>query len=115
MIDWPLTSDQDDNSTSHSNAAFAHFIISSTVGALHSHAGNTQASQCYDDTHNHEGASCLEGTWVGEQDRVNPSVIVPNVIYQRSEYTNKVWHQSTGFTGRKTKGLKYLKRVVHFY
>lgn len=57
-----LTSNQDDDTSSHGNAGLACFVISSTVGALHSHAGHTQAGQCNDNTDNHEGTGCLEGT-----------------------------------------------------
>lgn len=71
-----LTSNQDNNATSHGNAGLACFVISTTGGALHSHAGYAQASNRYNNTHNHEGAGCLEGTWVKRQDGVKSSVIV---------------------------------------
>lgn len=43
-IKWLLTSNEDDNATGHGNAGLAMFVISSTVGAFHSHAGYAQAS-----------------------------------------------------------------------
>lgn len=76
---WLLTSNQNDNATSHGNAGLARFVISSTVGAFHSHAGYAQTSQRYNNTHYHEGAGCLEGTWMRGQERVNPSVIVTGI------------------------------------
>lgn len=70
----PLTPNQDDDATSHSNAGLFRFIISSAGGALHSHGRNTQAGRSSNDAHNHEGTGCLDGTWMRGQDRVNPSV-----------------------------------------
>lgn len=68
-IKWLLTSKQDNNATSHGNARLSHFVISPTGGALHSHAGSTQANNSYNNTHNHEGAGCLEGTWIMREDK----------------------------------------------
>lgn len=58
-----LTSNQDYDSSSHGNAGLACFVISSTVGAFHSHAGHAQTGQRNDNTDNHKGTSCLESTW----------------------------------------------------
>ena len=80
MIKWLLTANQDDDASSHGNAGLACFVISSTVGALHSHAGYAQPSHRYNNAHNHEGAGCLEGTWRRGQDRVNPLVTVTSIL-----------------------------------
>lgn len=69
--EYLLTSNQDDNASSHGNAGLFRFVISSTVGAFHSHAGHAQAGQRYDNADNHEGAGCLEGTWFRGQNMVN--------------------------------------------
>ncbi len=58
------TSNQDDDASSHCNAGLACFVISSTVGALHSHAGYAQSANGENNAHNHEGAGCLEGAWI---------------------------------------------------
>lgn len=80
-IKWFLTSNQDDDAASHGNAGFARLVVASAVGALHSHAGYAQAGHRYDNTDNHEGAGCLEGTWVGGQERVKPSVTATNISH----------------------------------
>lgn len=81
--EWRLTADQDDDASGHCDARLLRLVISSTVGALHSHAGYAQAGHRYNNADNHEGAGCLEGTWVRGQERVNPSVIVTINRYTR--------------------------------
>lgn len=59
---YVLTANQNDDTTNHGNFRLARFVVSSTVGALHTHAGCAQAGYHHDDTHYHEGTGGLEGT-----------------------------------------------------
>lgn len=107
-----LTSDQDDDASGHGNAGFARFVISSAVGALHSHDGYTQSGHGYNNANDHEGAGCLEGTWIRGKDRVNTSVTVrsiPNLLQVK-----KVWQGRTGFT-RLRQNKPLLAFEMHFY
>ena len=90
-----LTADQDDDASGHCNARLLRLVVSSTVGALHSHAGYTQAGHRYNNADNHEGAGCLEGTWARAQERVSPAVIVTITGTQGK----RVWQHLKGHTG----------------
>lgn len=57
-----LTSDQDDDASSHGDARLACFVITPTGGALHSHAGYSQPDHRHDNADDHEGSRCLKGT-----------------------------------------------------
>lgn len=58
--DGAQRSNQEDDATSHGNAGFSCLVISSTGGALHSHAGDTQTCHGHNDADDHEGTGRLE-------------------------------------------------------